>query len=91
MKSINKYDKMPKYQIFGGIAQLVERLNGIQEVAGSIPTISTTLKTHSFCCVFFVFIGVFCAKLLFLYIRICCYTPIFIILLLKFAPYFYLE
>ncbi len=32
---------MPKYQIFGGIAQLVERLNGIQEVAGSTPTIST--------------------------------------------------
>ena len=26
----------------GGIAQLVERLNGIQEVAGSTPTISTT-------------------------------------------------
>ena len=26
----------------GGIAQLGERLNGIQEVAGSIPTTSTT-------------------------------------------------
>ena len=26
---------------YGGIAQLVERLNGIQEVAGSTPTIST--------------------------------------------------
>lgn len=25
----------------GGVAQLVERLNGIQEVAGSTPTIST--------------------------------------------------
>ena len=30
---------------YGDIAQLVERLNGIQEVMGSIPTISTkTLK-----------------------------------------------
>ena len=27
---------------FGGIAQLGERLNGIQEVSGSIPLISTT-------------------------------------------------
>ena len=27
--------------IFGGIAQLGERLNGIQEVSGSIPLIST--------------------------------------------------
>ena len=31
--SVNKY---------GGIAQLGERLNGIQEVSGSIPLISTT-------------------------------------------------
>ena len=30
----------------GGIAQLVERLNGIQEVIGSIPTISTTKKAR---------------------------------------------
>ena len=28
----------------GGIAQLVERLNGIQEVAGSNPTISTKTR-----------------------------------------------
>ena len=28
-------------KIFGGIAQLGERLNGIQEVSGSIPLIST--------------------------------------------------
>ena len=28
-------------EIFGGIAQLGERLNGIQEVSGSIPLIST--------------------------------------------------
>ena len=30
----------------GGIAQLGERLNGIQEVSGSIPLISTKQKTH---------------------------------------------
>ena len=29
---------------YGGIAQLGERLNGIQEVSGSIPLISTTSK-----------------------------------------------
>ncbi len=28
--------------VYGGIAQLGERLNGIQEVSGSIPLISTT-------------------------------------------------
>ena len=32
------------YEInFGGIAQLGERLNGIQEVSGSIPLVSTNL------------------------------------------------
>ena len=30
-------------QIYGGIAQLGERLNGIQEVSGSIPLISTKM------------------------------------------------
>ena len=30
-----------RIQTFGGIAQLGERLNGIQEVSGSIPLIST--------------------------------------------------
>ena len=36
--------------IHGGIAQLGERLNGIQEVSGSIPLISTieALKTIGF-------------------------------------------
>ena len=29
----------------GGVAQLVERLNGIQEVRGSTPLISTKAKT----------------------------------------------
>ncbi len=32
---------------YGGVAQLGERLNGIQEVIGSIPTVSTR-KNHFF-------------------------------------------
>ena len=40
---------------YGGIAQLGERLNGIQEVCGSIPHISTkSLKLFNFG-LFFVF------------------------------------
>ena len=35
---------------YGGIAQLVERLNGIQEVAGSTPTISTKKGLSEHCC-----------------------------------------
>ena len=49
------------YDIFiipnGGIAQLGERLNGIQEVMGSIPTISTKNEKEarsSDCCFFFI-------------------------------------
>ena len=40
---------------FGGIAQLVERLHGMQEVSGSIPLTSTKiLKDSAFLCwVFF--------------------------------------
>ena len=30
--------------MLGGIAQMEERLNGIQEVSGSIPLISTTCE-----------------------------------------------
>ena len=33
--------------LFGGIAQLGERLNGIQEVSGSIPLISTMKMANS--------------------------------------------
>ncbi len=33
---------MIAFRYYGGIAQLGERLNGIQEVSGSIPLISTT-------------------------------------------------
>ena len=35
----------------GGIAQLGERLNGIQEVSGSIPLISTKRKLCAVTCV----------------------------------------
>ena len=33
---------------YGGIAQLGERLNGIQEVSGSIPLISTMISSENF-------------------------------------------
>ncbi len=35
------YYNIQVLETFGGIAQLGERLNGIQEVSGSIPLIST--------------------------------------------------
>ena len=45
-KAIDKAPFFP-YNIackaFGGVAQLGERLNGIQEVRGSIPLVSTNL------------------------------------------------
>ena len=42
----------------GGVAQLVERLNGIQEVRGSTPLISTTYKkTNPITVGFFFFFG----------------------------------
>ena len=34
-------------ELFGVVAQLGERLNGIQEVRGSIPLSSTSLKYNS--------------------------------------------
>lgn len=40
----------------GGVAQLVERLNGIQEVRGSTPLISTTYKKNEPDFVGFVFV-----------------------------------
>ena len=39
-----KSSKIKGFRFHGGIAQLGERLNGIQEVSGSIPLISTKLK-----------------------------------------------
>ena len=36
-----KSSKIKEFRFHGGIAQLGERLNGIQEVSGSIPLIST--------------------------------------------------
>ena len=36
-----KSSKIKDFRFHGGIAQLGERLNGIQEVSGSIPLIST--------------------------------------------------
>ena len=34
----------PVSVLYGGIAQLVERLHGMQEVSGSIPLTSTTIS-----------------------------------------------
>ena len=38
--------------VYGGVAQLGERLNGIQEVMGSIPTVSTKTKRPVYVLVF---------------------------------------
>ena len=43
-QQIKKGTKFLKQQTYWGIAQLGERLNGIQEVSGSISLISTTTK-----------------------------------------------
>ncbi len=43
-QSRDSKEKEKKTTKYGGIAQLGERLNGIQEVSGSIPLISTTKK-----------------------------------------------
>ena len=37
---------------YGGLAQLGERLHGMQEVSGSIPLFSTKKTLHSLCGVF---------------------------------------
>ena len=51
------HEKLNKKSIWGGIAQLGERLNGIQEVSGSIPLISTTKKDSPFCGLSFFALG----------------------------------
>ena len=43
------------WQPRGGVAHLGERLNGIQEVRGSIPLISTTKKAEAFASAFLLF------------------------------------
>ena len=41
---LKKFHSRKQFSVLGGIAQLGERLNGIQEVSGSIPLISTITK-----------------------------------------------
>ncbi len=41
-----KSSKIKGFRFHGGIAQLGERLNGIQEVSGSIPLISTLAELY---------------------------------------------
>ena len=43
MYSVFKYN----FYCYGGIAQLGERLNGIQEVSGSIPLVSTKIVDNA--------------------------------------------
>ncbi len=40
------FESLIRHQNFGGIAQLVERLHGMQEVSGSIPLTSTRFEKH---------------------------------------------
>ena len=46
LHSVKKYDMITEI-FYGGIAQLGERLHGIQEVSGSIPLISTIERESS--------------------------------------------
>ena len=41
------YDILSAIRCYGDIAQLVERLNGIEKVRGSTPLISTSMKAAS--------------------------------------------
>ena len=63
IKTLDKAQRVCYYtQALGGIAQLGERLNGIQEVSGSIPLISTkNLEILEISRFFSVFIGQCCA------------------------------
>ena len=49
------YDNIFEHSV-GGVAHLGERLNGIQEVRGSIPLISTRKNPYTIVCGFFLFI-----------------------------------
>ena len=44
---MNKKDRSRYRNLFGGVAHLGERLNGIQEVEGSIPFVSTRKKART--------------------------------------------
>ncbi len=50
------------YLSLGGVAHLGERLNGIQEVRGSIPLISTNKKATAFAVVFLLVESEACPK-----------------------------
>ncbi len=49
MSGMTKQATIWLYHTFGGIAQLGERLHGMQEVSGSIPLTSTSLERR--CCI----------------------------------------
>ena len=48
----NNTRRQGRHASYGGLAQLGERLHGMQEVSGSIPLFSTKKTLHSLCSVF---------------------------------------
>ena len=48
----NNTRRQGRHTSYGGLAQLGERLHGMQEVSGSIPLFSTKKALHSLCGVF---------------------------------------
>ena len=48
----NNTRRQGRHTSYGGLAQLGERLHGMQEVSGSIPLFSTKKTLHSLCSVF---------------------------------------
>ena len=48
----NNTRRQGRHISYGGLAQLGERLHGMQEVSGSIPLFSTKKTLHSLCSVF---------------------------------------
>ena len=48
----NNTRRQGRHTSYGGLAQLGERLHGMQEVSGSIPLFSTNQTLHSLCGVF---------------------------------------
>ena len=52
----NNTRRQGRHASYGGLAQLGERLHGMQEVSGSIPLFSTKKPLHEHCAVVFFFL-----------------------------------
>ena len=57
----NNTRRQGRHASYGGLAQLGERLHGMQEVSGSIPLFSTKKTLHSLCGVF-LFLYFYCVS-----------------------------